>query len=243
MSDPNPKLSIIMLTYTRSDLLNKRVAELRSNFAQQENIECLILDNGSTNSQIPLILTSAQMVGKEEKLGRAKWTFRALRVNENMGFGPGFNYAVSMSKAPIIFLISDDVAIYGDFVKPCLEILYQVENGIICNEIINRRAGWNEFGLRAPIHYPSGYFLAMWRETWDMLEGFDERFQPCDYEDIDLGMKAKQKGFPIVQLNLPIRHDAAGTIEYSNERYQQTVRMRKLFAEKWGLENIPEVPG
>lgn len=240
---PDIEASIIMLTYKRSDLLSKRLAELRSNFAQSKNVECVILDNGSENSQIPLILTTAQMVGSKRGLGDSSWKLRVYRVNENMGFGPGFNYAVEKSDAPTIVLISDDVAVYGDFLTPCLDALQQVEDGIVCNEIVNWRAGWNEFGAHDPIHYPAGNYLAMRRDTWDALGGFDERFYPHDYEDIDLGMKAKKGGFPLIQIHLPIMHHAAGTIGYSDKRYKQTVKMRKVFAEKWGLENKPEVPG
>jgi GT2 family glycosyltransferase len=234
--------SIIMLTYKRSDLLSKRLAELRSNFAQNKKVECIILDNGSENSQIPLVLTSTKMGGLDRGLGSARWKLRTYRVNENMGFGPGFNYAVMKSDAPTIMLISDDVEIRGDFISPCLEALKEIEVGIVCNEIVDWRAGWNEFGAHKPIRYPAGHFLAMRRETWSALGGFDERFYPYDYEDMDLGMKAKSMKFPLVQIHLPIMHHAAGTIGYSDKRYKHTVKMRKLFAEKWGLENKPEVP-
>jgi GT2 family glycosyltransferase len=84
----------------------------------------------------------------------------------------------------------------------------------------------------------------MYRTAWDILGGFDKRFTPHDYEDVDLGMRiGKSNDFSLIlRDDLPLRHNPASTIGYTDERFEHTVKMRALFAEKWGLSNEPERP-
>jgi len=236
----NPRYSICILTYKRADLINARILELASAYALNPNVEVLVCDNGSENPVLRASLAAFAMKYKELTDG---WNFRTMRIQENVGFGPGFNRTVAEAKGEIVILLSDDVRVYGDFLQ-IIEAFYQAApTAIIGKRVINFNSGWNRFGNHPPINYVEGFLLAMARSTWEMLGGFDERFAPCDYEDIDLGMKASQKNIPLIEANnLPVEHLIAGTIGYGQERFAQTVEMRRRFAEKWGLVNEPEVP-
>jgi predicted glycosyltransferase involved in capsule biosynthesis len=93
------------------------------------------------------------------------------------------------------------------------------------------------------VPYPAGHFLACARTTWKKIGGFDERFVPHDYEDVDIGMTCCELEMTLIEKgDLPIEHMVAGTIGYSPERMENTVLQRKRFAEKWGLPNVPERP-
>jgi len=227
---------IILLTYKRHDLLTARLAELRRFYYNRPDVNLLVVDNGSPDPKIHMILQSYN----EDRGG--VWDNRTIRIPENIGFGPAMNHGVEQSAGKYIFLLSDDVRITGNFVNEIKLDLFAYPDGIICNEVVNWPAGWNQFGLKPVIHYPQGYFLAFTRDVWEKLGGFDERFVPYDYEDVDLGYRAKLMGIPIVQSSAPVIHDAAGTIGYSPERMEHTVRMRALFAKKWNLPNVPERP-
>jgi GT2 family glycosyltransferase len=164
-------------------------------------------------------------------------------VSENIGFGQGFNMAVHGSCGEIIHLLSNDVQVRGDFIAPVEESLYLVPRAVVGQTLVANKAGWNEFGGDLPITYLSGHYLAMRRETWDAIGGFDDRYHPYDYEDMDLSMTAMKQGRALLSTPvLPLIHQVAGTIGYTPERFEHTVKMRKLFAEKWGFENIPERP-
>jgi len=165
-----------------------------------------------------------------------------MRIPDNVGFGPGFNRVVAESKGELIILLSDDVRIYGDFLSIIEELHQASPMAIIGKRVIDFDSGWNRFGNHPPIAYVEGFLLAMAKAIWLTLGGFDERFTPCDMEDIDLGMGAQKRGIPLIEAPLPVEHLIAGTIGYSPERFAHTVNMRRLFAEKWGLENVPEVP-
>jgi GT2 family glycosyltransferase len=76
---------------------------------------------------------------------------------------------------------------------------------------INRLAPWNPVNrayryldlnrnLGAPIEVdqPAGAFLLFRRQLWNLLQGFDERFYPVWFEDVDFCHRAKAAGFRIL---------------------------------------------
>lgn len=235
----NPRYSICILTYKKVELINARLSELMRLYQNRPDVEILICDNGSDNPGLRASLAACTL----HHLGlKDSWHFRTMRIPENVGFGPGFNRTVAESKGELVILLSDDVRVYGDFLSVIERFHQAAPTAIIGKRVINFNSGWNRFGNHPPITYIDGFLLAMARSIWETLGGFDERFAPCDYEDLDLGMKAQQRNIPLIEAPLPVEHLIAGTIGYTPERFAQTVNMRKLFADKWGLANEPEIP-
>jgi glycosyltransferase involved in cell wall biosynthesis len=76
----------------------------------REGFEVIVFDNGSDGREVRLILhTHAQ---------RKKIPIRIIHQKPNIGFSRGFNKAVQHADGNHIFLISDDVVIYGDIIEP-----------------------------------------------------------------------------------------------------------------------------
>jgi GT2 family glycosyltransferase len=228
MPSPEPTFSILLLTYNRGNHAARHVEELKTSILDRHaNAHLEILDNGS-HSGLPLELALACS-------GDQRITLR--HVADNEGFGPGFNRLADESTGEILVLISDDVSVYGDFIPTLKAALEAWPDAIICKEIVNWRAGWNVFG-ETTFSYPQGYFLACTRATWRELGGFDERFVPAGYEDVDLGYRMERDGRTLTVLgNLPVVHQCQAA-----DRMEETVRLRALFAAKWGLPNVPERP-
>jgi len=227
-----PKFSICVLTYNHPHLLDQRLGELTA-FVGQHKPQICVLDNGGERGPVQLMV--ARHLDSEMEV-------LCYRVAQNLGFGPGFNFLVSKAAGEYVILLSDDVAVLGDFLTPLVEIFNGQPRSLVCHRLIDFKSGWNQFG-DVVIPYPEGYFLAMERKTWDILGGFDPRYEPYDYEDVDLGMVAKQHGVLLVQApELPVRHAGAGTLGWNPEREALTVRMRARFAEKWNLANEPVKP-
>jgi len=227
-----PKFSICILTYNHPHLLDQRLGELEV-FCGEHRPQVCVLDNGGERGPVQLMV-ARHLDSAIDVVG--------YRVAQNLGFGPGFNFLATKATGQYLILLSDDVSVLGDFLTPLAEIVKRVEHGVVCHRLIDWKAGWNQFG-DAVIPYPEGYFLAMSRGTWDVLGGFDVRYEPYDYEDVDLGMNAREHGFLLVQAaDLPLRHAGAGTLGFNPERTELTVRMRARFAEKWNLPNSPERP-
>ena len=227
-----PDFSICILTYNKPQLLDARLTELER-FVSGTSVEVCVLDNGGQRGAAQLVIT--RHIGP-------KMNLRSFRLADNVGFGGGFNYLVSVSEGNRLVLLSDDVEVLGDFIAPVMSVLAKEPTALVCHRVIDWPAGWNQFG-DVTFPYPEGYFLAMDRSTWILIGGFDPRFHPHDYEDVDLGMKAKDHGLPVIGVpSLALRHLGAGTIGQNPNRYENTIAMRARFAEKWNLPNQPARP-
>ena len=232
-SKPSPQNSILILTFTKPELALARVHEVMRFFGYRDDTELIVFNNGGgPRANLPFM-----NLGYEDKALK----FYLESIDKNAGFGGGWNEAVKRSRGDIIYLLSDDVRITGDFIAPIA--MAMTPGAIVGQEMIGHRAGWNEFAT-FKISYLMGYFYSMARSTWDELGGFDaETFYPYDYEDVDLCYRAQQAGMTLLDVpSLPIHHEVAGTIGYNPDRYENTVLQRARFAEKHGLSNVPERP-
>jgi len=238
--NPPPKYSILILTYNRVDLIEARLAEIERLYAYRRDLEIRVLDNGGNDSGGTNLFLLSRTRDWPNETGSKLYVNR---IAKNIGFGPGFNYLAKDALGDVIFIVSDDVKILGDFITPVAEAIEAFPNSLVCQEMISGPSGWNQFGGTV-IDYPAGYFLACTKKMWwEVIGGFDDRYVPYDYEDVDLGMALEKLQIPMVRMeHLPIKHMVAGTIGFNPERYENTVLQRKRFAEKWELPNVPERP-
>lgn len=233
---PKPRFSILLLTYTRTDLLETRLAEIdRFLVGPSPSFEVVVCDNGSPSRGASLVVSTAKLTPRAYNLS-------LLRLDPNRGFGPAFNHAMDEAEGEVWICHSDDVAITGNFLPLLDTAFHQMEASLVGQTLTDGPAGWNAFDGKL-ISYLQGYFLAAPSWVWDQLGRFDPQFYPNDYEDLDLSMSAHKQGIPLVALSqLPLLHKGAQTVGYSPDRMNQTIKMRSLFAAKWGLKNIPERP-
>jgi GT2 family glycosyltransferase len=116
-----------------------------------------------------------------------------------------------------------------------LEALEEEPGALVGPEMLRHDTGWNTFDGHT-IAYLAGHCVACKRETWDLLGGWDERYVPCDYEDIDLSYSALQKGIPLVEVPLPLTHAFGQSAQaLSKGREAITMRSQAKFKEKWGF--------
>jgi GT2 family glycosyltransferase len=242
MENRRPRFSIIYLNYNRIDLAKARVQEARRYLYAHKDAEIIWVDNGSVDGD-HLALFNEEAEAFEN--------VRSLRISENRGFGYGFNAAVNHSTGEVIVLISNDVEVKGDFLAAAGDAIYDfcARGFLVCHKAHLGNTGWNTFNGEV-FPYAAGHFLAMARGNWDYIGGFDELYYPYDYEDIDLSTAFRR--IPSIQVApdariksmemLPIVHAGGQTIGFTPERYEHTVRMRALFADKWGVLNVPERP-
>ncbi len=235
-----PRHSVLVLTYKKASLVERRIGELARVFDGRDDVEFIIFDNGSDSGATKLVLGGASLQYRTNR----DWVFG--RVSDNLGFGGGWNAAVKLAQGDKIYLLSDDVEVQGDFITPILQKTGNLPTGVIVGQtLVHGHSGWNEFQNTPPIHYLNGHFLAMDVMTFLRLGGFDsDTFDPYDYEDMDLCYRAQQEhGWSLLAIpELPLRHGVAGTIGYNPERYDHTVAMRARFAAKHQLTNWPERP-
>lgn len=235
------KYSVLLLTYNRVDLIEARIDECARVFHGRDDVAIEVLSNGSDKETDFFLMAKGMSWRSATDHGGLQ--FVAGAIKKNIGFGPGFNMMANDALGEILFFVSNDVKIWGDFITPVMDNLNNNDYAIVCHELNNFPTGWNQFGGQM-IPYPAGHFFACTKKLWkEVIGGFDERFIPHDYEDVDLGMAAKELEISLIGLPmLPVEHMVAGTIGYSPERMENTLLQRKRFAEKWGLPNVPERP-
>ena len=62
----------------------------------------------------------------------------------------------------------------------------------------NRRPGESEVNIRRETDYISGASMIIRKELWNEIGGFDERFSPAYYEDVDLAFEVRERGYKVV---------------------------------------------
>jgi O-antigen biosynthesis protein len=158
---------------------------------------------------------------------------RIIRPIINLGFLKASNYGMNKAKGDVLCLISSDVRVEDDLATIVVNLLNDNPKRLIGGTVYRDTTGWNEFDGRI-FQYAEGWMLACTKEAWQELGGFDERYAPSDYEDIDLSTNALSKGYELVSLDNPnIRHLGGRTIGYSEDRLSITERNREKFKEKW----------
>jgi len=240
----NKKFTLYIIGHNRVDLIQDRINDLKKHM-DYDDLNVRWVDNASPDNGI------TDLVDVQFEESQIDWK-AVIRTNGLVGFGAAFNKAIAITDTgqdDIIILMSDDVIIKGNFLENPGFLISQCEQGtLLCHQIIDWQAGWNQFG-QILIDYAAGYFLMLSRRLWNQLGGFDERYDPYDYEDVDLSMKVCRgegshlpHGGRILQHNFPVHHIGAQSIGFTDARREITVRNRALFAEKWDLPNFPERP-
>ena len=216
-------VSVICPVWNQRVITHKFLFHHQRLYYRRPDIEFIIVDNGSTdNTQTTLNLWRHQF---EDRL-------KVITLADNTGFGPGHNIGAAAAEGDILIFISNDVIPFDDYIKLIEENIKP--NTLIGPELITKDTGWNTFnGVTIP--YLAGHLIACDRQTWDTLGGWDERYVPCDYEDIDLSMTAKEKGIELKEVKLPVQHlfgQSAQTL--AGGRLQITQQSQAKFKEKWG---------
>lgn len=220
-------ISIIMPFYNHLDLIHNRLNEFYR-FLPVEDIEILLIDDGSTESGIDGIVAFWQKQIAKHKI-------RYFKNGENLGFGASMNKGAEKATGDILVFFSDDVVVNSNFLP---EISYRIgedDKVLVGGELMDFDTGWNNFNGRV-ITYLNGWLLACTKKAWEMLGGFDPRYGISDVEDIDLCMTASQMGFrlePLTQNKL--RHLGGQTAGYNPEREKRTRINLQKFRDKWGF--------
>ena len=99
-------------------------------------------------------------------------------------------------------------------------------NRICPRNPVNRRYRGldRDYGSRMEVEQPAGAFLMIRREVWKELGGFDERFHPLWFEDVDFCRRARDRGYRFYFEPLAVaKHTGAHSIR------SLTLEMRQFY--------------
>jgi GT2 family glycosyltransferase len=114
MSIAYPELSIIIVNWNTSDLLEKCLASL-DNLSKYISIEIIVIDNGSADDSVDIC---------EKKFPHVF----LIKNGKNLGFGQANNQGILASKANRILLLNTDVIVHCESIRRMLTLMNENES-------------------------------------------------------------------------------------------------------------------
>jgi O-antigen biosynthesis protein len=186
---------------------------------------------------------------------------KVIRNTENQGFVGSCNSGAEYARGEVLVFLNNDTTLTEGWLSRLVDTFDADDQvGVVGARLIHpdgrlQEAGgivfadghcWNygggsdpdrpEFNFVCEADYVSGACLAIRRELFTILDGFDAHFAPAYYEDTDLCFRARQAGWRVIyQPACTIIHHegaTAGTdISAGIKQYQKI--NRKKFRQRW----------
>ncbi|MGQ9865396.1 MAG: glycosyltransferase family 2 protein [Pseudanabaenaceae cyanobacterium] len=240
-----PRLSIVIPCFNGVAHTYACLRSLQSELKADLPCEVLVADDGSTD-------------GTGERL--AQVTGLRYAVNgENLGFLRNVNRAVQRARGEWLVLLNNDVQVGPGWLRALWETVRPTTGAVVSqlvypNGRLQEAGGilWRdgratnfgrgddpqkpEYQFVRPVDYGSAASLLVRRSLWEAIGGFDEIYAPAYYEDADLAMALRQRGYQVLYQprSLAIHREGAtlGTDwQTGGKRHQALNRWR--FAVKW----------
>lgn len=240
----SPKLSIIVATHNRAADSYACFCALHTQMTS--NIELIIVDNASTDATAYLL----------ELMRNVK----IIRNSENLHFlSAARQGAVAATGELLLFLNNDTQILAGALDAVMQSFRDHPKLGVLGARLIHTSGTLQEVGgrvfpdgstvgigvgehpLAAPflvqraVDYCSGAFLATPRTLWHDLGGFDLRYAPAYYEDVDYCFSARAKGFQVlIEPRIAVIHREGAIHEHAEEAKALMIKNREKFLVKHG---------
>lgn len=198
-----PRVSIITLFHNRRDLVRAYLEQWRGVRAR-DSVELILGDNGSTDG-------AAELAAKATDIGMIKL------FPGNVGYARGNNDLAREAHGDVLLFLNYDVHLIPSWLQPiCSALAEWSELGVVGNVQLSVRSRETDhagmffdeagrpFHFRPPlvaletlpllpVPVVTGACLAVRREIFAKLGGFDERYQN-GYEDVDFCLRARATG-------------------------------------------------
>lgn len=244
--DEKPLVSILIPGYGNVHHTIKCLTSIYIHYPKS-SIEIIVSDDASNDPELIFI----------KKIKNIKF----FEMKRNIGWLKHVNYLSAYAKGKYIYLLNNDTQIHHHTIDSLVDVAENFKNiGAVGSKLIYpdgklQEAGgiiwengkaWNygkfdnpdkpEYSYLKEVDYCSGASLLIPKSHWDMLSGFDERFEPAYYEDTDLCFRLRECGLKVVYQPLSIvTHTESvsyGTEENSKKHQLLDLNLKK-FQIKW----------
>ena len=208
--DQLPTVSIVILNYNGKSHLDTCFQSLQQLDYPADKVEIMFVDNGSKD-------------GSEEHV-RQHWPeLTIIQNNANLGFAEGNNVGARQSQQDVLVFVNNDTRVEPDWLTELVTPLLEADD-VACSA--SKMVSWdgtqidfvganlNFYGIadqeawRMPVEAEGfdqsgemlmacGGSMAIWREVFLDVGGFDKHFQVY-YEDVDLGWRLWILGYRVV---------------------------------------------
>ncbi len=246
-----PEVSIVVITYNKVE----------------HSYHCLVSLLAHADAPYELVLVdNASRDETGELLGRLR-NATVLRNETNLGFGKACNQAAARARGDYLLFLNNDAELAPHSLSALLDVVrgdprigaaggrlvwpdgrLQEAGGILWRDGSAEAYGRGsdpfapDFSYRRDVDFCSGALLLVRRELFEALGGFDERFAPAYYEDADLCMSVRARGYRVVyEPRATVRHHEYGSSSI-REATELIRRNHARFAEKWKDELPHQLP-
>ena len=253
----NPaRWAVVIVNYNSAAYLDGCLTALRK--LENRPDEIIVVDNASSDDSLADLAVWPQVVIEAS--------------TRNLGFAGGANRGISRSDAPLVVVLNPDVELdpsYGAALLkvfadnptlgaagaklryPDSDLLQHAGGDIDAFHLGASHRGYREqdrgqWDTPSDVNYVTGAALALRRQAFDKVGGFDERFWPAYFEDVDLCWRLRDAGWQVrYQPELTGVHVESVTLARSVAYYRSYFRNRIRFAlkhfsaEQWWGSFIP----
>ncbi len=151
----------------------------------------IVMDNASDKQTTRLL---------DEKIAGVGGRVIQLTVNSQL---EAFRQSAEATDAVILAFVNNDI----QKVRPgwVTRLTEQVQVGVMCGQ---------EIRLQMDIHYLDGWCLAIHRQDWEQLGGYDMGYEePPYWADVDLSWRAAQYGLELRAVDVGLHHLTSTSIQ------------------------------
>ncbi|MSR31425.1 MAG: glycosyltransferase family 2 protein [Gemmataceae bacterium] len=205
-----PFISVIVVNFNGKKFLQACLSSLENQDYPKERLECILVDNGSTDGSVELVESSFPWV-------------HLVEAGKNLGFAGGNNLGMRVARGDFFALLNNDTETPPDWVSSLVQaiqhspsfgmgaskILLHHDHGIINSTGLillpdgrGKDRGFHErdlgqFEKTDEVFGACGAGVLLRREMLEEIGLFDERLFMY-YEDLDLAWRAKRAGWKCV---------------------------------------------
>ena len=241
-STQTPDVSFVMVTYgTAAAMIDDSLDRLVSSLSfDRVAAEVIIVDNPHP--------VTGHATGHH--LAMTTSGIRLALPDQNLGFGGGNEWGIGAARASTICLMNPDLMVHDGWLAPMLEHLAQYPSDVIAPILLDASGDIDEAGqlvgpdgrtAAAPldvehIDYASAACWLMAAATHERVGGFDARFHPAYFEDVDYAFRLRQLGQRIrLHPTVAVTHLRGGSTMRSSKITDVSDQLA-TFNELWGSE-------
>jgi GT2 family glycosyltransferase/SAM-dependent methyltransferase len=243
----HPEVSIVVPLHARADLTRRCLASIAAH-TRPVRYEVILIDDAADQATKRLL---AEVQGA-----------RLISNPENIGYLRSVNSGAAAARGSWLLLANNDIEVSPGWLSSMLDCAaadpqvaivtprYLYPDGSLAEAggiIWSDGSGWNygrgedpadpRYAYHREVDYGSAAALLVRLDLWKATGGFDERYLPMYFEDVDLCFEARERGLKVVYDpgSTVVHHEgaSAGTDISSGPKRHQALN-RPKFVEKWG---------